>query len=99
MNQTDKGRDINELIDNVSEKYGYDEELNRMLKKVVPVMIDGKSEEIANMLFATLERVKIFVLPYNATKEDIDRCQKEVFMNNNQDITFDEETGSEYGKV
>lgn len=98
MNQTDKGRDINELIDNVSEKYGYDEELNRMLKKVVPVMIDGKSEEIANMLFATLERVKIFVLPYNATKEDIDRCQKEVFMNNNQDITFDEETGSEYGK-
>lgn len=91
-------RNINELIDSVSEKFGYDEELNRTLKRIVPVMIEGKSQEISNMLFDTLNRVRIFVLENNATKEDIDKCQKEVFGDTNQDIKFEEETGSEYGK-
>jgi len=91
-------KDINELIDSVSEKFGYDEELNNILKRIVPVMIDGKSEEISNMLFDTLNRVKIFVLENNATKEDVDKCQKEVFEETNKNVEFKEETGSEYGK-
>jgi len=91
-------KDINKIIDNVSEKFSYDEELNSILKRIVPVMIEGKSEEISNMLFDTLNRVKIFVLENNATKEDIDRCQEEVFGGTNRDVKFESETGSEYGK-
>lgn len=98
MNQGVNGEQINNIIDSVSEKFGYDEELNRTLKRIVPVMIEGKSKEITSMLFDTLNRVKIFVLENNATKEDIDKCQKEVFGGTNKNIKFEEETGSEYGK-
>lgn len=89
--------EINEIIDSVSEKFGYDEELNFTLKRIVPFMLDGKSDELKNMLFDTLNRVKIFVLPNGATQEDVDKCQEEVFKK--QEVSFVQADTGEYGKT
>ena len=96
MNNNIRGNEIDEIIDNVSQKFDYDEGLNSALKRIVPHMIEGKSDEVQSMLFDTLNRVKIFVLPYDATQEDVDKCQDEVFKK--QDVTFIEQDRGEYGK-
>lgn len=98
LNNSEANRDINQIIDSVSQKFGYSEELNKTLKRIVPYMVKGKSEEVKDMLFDTLNRVKIFVLPNNATKEDVDRCQAEVFGDTNKDVKFVEQDRGEYGK-
>ncbi len=98
MSDVNYSKDVNQIIDSVSEKFGYNEELSTTLKRVVPYMLKGKSPEIQNMLFDTLNRVKIFVLPPNVTKEDVSRCQKEVFGDTNKDIKFEQEENGEYGK-
>ena len=59
-------------IDQIAEKFGYDEELVSQLKRVVPIMTEGKSEEVKNMLFDTLDRVKIFVIENDPTREDVE---------------------------
>ena len=98
LNNREANQDINQIIDNVSQKFGYSEELNKTLKRIVPYMVKDKSDEVKDMLFKTLNRVKIFVLPSNATKEDIDRCQTEVFGDTNKDVKFVEQDRGEYGK-
>lgn len=95
-NSTVQNKAIVELIDSVSQKFGYDEELNTTLKRVIPCMVKGKNDEVKSMLFDTLNRVKIFVLPNNATQEDVDKCQEEVFVK--QKVNFLEQDRGEYGK-
>ncbi len=94
MNNKIHSNEIDKLIDDVSQKFGYEEELNSALKRIVPYMIDGKSEEVKSMLFDTLNRVKIFVLPYGANREDIEKCQNEIFVK--QNVTFVEPDRGEY---
>lgn len=54
-------QDIDKLIEEVSNKYSYDTELQKTLKRIVPVMVKGKSEEVASLLYDTLKRTKIFI--------------------------------------
>lgn len=91
-------KEINDNIEAVSKKYGYSKELNNVLKRIVPCMLKDKNDESKKMLFETLNRVKIFVLPYGATKEDIDKCQKEIYGDINKGIEFVSENRGEYGK-
>lgn len=87
---------IETYIDQIAEKFGYDEELVSQLKRVVPVMTEGKSEEVKNMLFDTLNRVKIFVMEKDPTREDVEKCKQEVMGKDNKDVTFAEEDRGEY---
>lgn len=83
-------------IDQIAEKFGYDEELVSQLKRVVPIMTEGKSEEVKNMLFDTLDRVKIFVIENDPTREDVEKCKQEVMGKDNKGVTFVEEDRGEY---
>ena len=67
---------IEAYIDQIAEKFGYDEELVSQLKRVVPIMTEGKSEEVKNMLFDTLNSVKIFVMENDPTREDVEKCKQ-----------------------
>ena len=87
---------IEAYIDQIAEKFGYDEELVSQLKRVVPIMTEGKSEEVKNMLFDTLNRVKIFVMENDPTREDVEKCKQEVMGKDNKGVTFVEEDRGEY---
>lgn len=89
-------QNIEEYIDNIAEKFGYDEELSNQLKRIVPVMIQDKPEDIQNLLYDTLNRVKIFVMEKDPTAEDVERCKQEIMGKDNKDVTFVEEDRGEY---
>ena len=90
--------EIDDIIDNISEKFGYDDELKENLKRIVPSMLKGKNDESKQLLYSTLERVKIFILPNNATMENVEQCQKETFEGKNNGVEFIEQDRGEYGK-
>lgn len=55
-----------------TERYGYTDELKTALKRVIPVMADGKSEEARNLLYQTLISVPIYVIDSERpTEEDL----------------------------
>lgn len=90
-------RNFNEEIDRISKKYGYSEELTDVLKRVIPVKAEGKTEEQIDMLLNALDETKIFVLPVDAKVEDLERCKNEIF--GDQGITFKDAEQSEYNNV
>lgn len=89
---------INEVVEKVSQKYGYDEELKDTLKRIIPSMIKGKSEEAVQTLYDTLDRVKIFVLDEKPTEEDLKRCEEEIIGKANKHVKFLEKDLGEYGQ-
>jgi len=91
-------KDIEVFIDSVSEKFGYSEILKNDLKRIIPKMLAGKDEKKRQMLFDTLSKVKIFVLPEGASLEDLEKCKSEVFGKDNVGITFEETDMGEYSK-
>lgn len=91
-------QNIEEYIDKISEKFGYDEELSNQLKRIVPVMIQDKSEDIQNLLYDTLDRVKIFVMEKAPTAEDVEKCKQEIMGKDNKDVTFIEKDRGDYDK-
>lgn len=90
-------RNFNEEIDRISKKYRYSQELTDVLKRVIPVKAEGKTEEQIDMLLDALSETKIFVLPDDAKVEDLERCKNEIFPE--QGITFKEAKESEYNNV
>lgn len=89
-------RDIDEYIDKISEKFGYDEELSNQLKRIVPTMLEEKPEEIQNLLYDTLDSVKIFVMEEAPNREDVEKCKQEIWGKDNKDVTFVETERGEY---
>ena len=87
---------INKYIDEIAEKFDYDEELTCQLKRIVPAMLEDKSEEAQQLLFDTLRRVKIFVMEDIFTKEDVENCKKEIMGEDNKDVTFVQEKRGKY---
>ena len=88
---------INEEVERISKKYGYSEELTDVLKRVIPVKAEGKTEEQIDMLLNALDETKIFVLPADAKVEDLERCKNEIF--GDQGVTFKVAEETEYNKV
>lgn len=91
-------KDINSFIDEISAKFGYPEMLTNDLKRIVPLMIDGKSDDKRQMLFDTLSETKIFVLPFWAKPEELAACKEEIFGSDNKGIKFIAADQGEYGK-
>ena len=89
---------ILECIDRVGQKYGYDTELMNALKRCIPVMIEGKTEEDINLLMDTLERVQIYTFDDQPEQEEIDAIiRRKVNGRNNHVKTIECDKG-EYGK-
>ena len=91
-------KDINLFVDELTSKFGYSEILSNDLKRIIPVMLEGKDEVKRQMLFDMLSETKIFVLQNMATVEDLEVCKKEVFGKDNKGITFIDADNGEYGK-
>ncbi len=86
------------FIEEVASKYGYSDELIEALKRVLPIMIDGKDEEEIQLLKDTLERVPIFIFDKQLTKEDIDRIKESLIKGRNNHITEIDIDRGEYDK-
>jgi len=89
---------IDVFIDSVSDKFGYSETLRNDLKRIVPIMLSGKSESKKQMLFDALSEVRIFVLPDGATVADLENCKSEVFGQDNNGVEFVEADMGEYSQ-
>ena len=90
--------EINDLIDEVGVKYGYDQELVEVLKRCIPAMIEGKSKEDAKLLMDTLKRVQIYTFDSKPLEEDIENIKKEKFNGRNDDVKTKPYDTGEYGK-
>lgn len=89
---------ITNAINEAAGKFGYDDELVDVLKRVTSVMTEGKSEDEVQMLANTLLRTKIFIIDHDATQEDYDRCEKEIIGDLNSHVEFAEDEHGVYGK-
>lgn len=90
--------EIFDCIDKVSKKYGYSPELIEALKRCVPAMIDGKSEEDINLLKDTLERVQIFTFEKQPKQEEIDAIKEQKLKGRNNNVESKSYDKGEYGK-
>lgn len=88
---------INESIDLVGKKYGYDDELISVLKRCIPAMAEGKSEEDVKLLMDTLDRVQIYTFEQQPTKEQVDAITEEKINGRNQNVKEESYDLGEYG--
>ena len=86
------------FLESVAQKFGYSEELLDALKRVVPVMLDGKDEETSKLLLDTIERVEIVVFDEEPTEEEIDSIFSKKVAGRNNHVKFKFEDRGEYGK-
>lgn len=89
---------INNFVDEITKRFDYSAMLANDLKRILPLMLDGKDEEKRQTLFNMLRETKIFVLPARAGVEDLKRCKDEVFGNSNNGVTFVDGDQGEYSK-
>lgn len=86
------------FLESVAQKFGYSEELLDALKRVVPVMLDGKDEETSKLLLDTIERVEIVVFDEEPTQEEVDGILSQKVAGRNNHVKFKYEDRGEYGK-
>ena len=89
---------FDEFIDDIAEKYGYDEELVSALKRCLPVMAAGKDQESIQLLKDTLERVEIVVFEDLPTREQLDELMNKKINGRNDHVTFIDKDRGEYNK-
>lgn len=71
---------INNVIEEASEKYSYTEELKSVLKRIIPIMAEGKSKESRELLYQTLRTVPIFIIDSERpTEEDLKGIKLKTF--------------------
>lgn len=89
---------IFDCIDRIGYKYGYDFELVDALKRCVPAMIQGKTEEDINLLMDTLERVQIYTFDEQPKQEEIDAIISKKINGRNEHVRTMLYDRGEYGK-
>ncbi len=80
------------FIEEVASKYGYSDELVEALKRIIPVMADGKDEEAVQLLKDTLERVPIYVFDKLPSQEDLDKIKIDLNRGRNSHVVYDNES-------
>ena len=90
---------IFDCIDKVGNKYGYNSELIDALKRCIPVMIQGKTEEDINLLMDTLERVQIYTFNEQPKQEEIDAITNKKINGRNNHVKIISYDKGEYGKT
>lgn len=63
-------KEYEEIIAEVSEKYGYDKNLTNTLKRILPAMLDDRKQEHKELFYSMLRRTPIVVLPHNSKKTE-----------------------------
>lgn len=58
--------EYDEIVAEVSQKYGYEKEFSDVLKKVMGVMLDDKPEEEKQIFYRMLQHTPIVVLPHHS---------------------------------
>lgn len=91
-------KEIEVFLDDVANKFGYSVTLTNDLKRIVPLMLKDKDETKKQMMLDTLAQVKIFVLPEDASLDELEQCKVEVFGKDNHGVTFEEMDMGEYSK-
>lgn len=86
------------IVEEVSEKYGYSEELKKVLVKVLPAMLEGASYEEKELFFSMLRHTPIEIIPYESltTSEDL---KNKYFGRINPHIIEKKVDIGEYGKA
>lgn len=89
---------IFDCIDKVGREYGYNPELMDALKRCIPEMIQGKTEEDIKVLMDTLKRVQIYTFSEQPTQEEIDAITSEKINGRNNHVKTISCDKGEYGK-
>lgn len=90
--------DFNKYIDNAAKKYSYNKDIVSALKRCIPIMAKGKSEEIVQMIINTLDRVQIIDFETQPTQEQIDNIEKNKLQGRNENVKIINPDLGEYGK-
>jgi len=85
-------------IDKIGDKWGYNQELMEALKRCIPVMIQGKTDEEIKLLQETLERVEIFTFESEPTQEQYDALISKKLVGRNNGVKEAYSNKGEYGK-
>lgn len=90
--------EYSEIIDEISQKFGYDEDLTKTLKRVTSAMIDGKSDYEKQTFYKMLGHTPIVVLPYD-TKVTEEELNEKYLGNINPHIKDEEVDEGAYGEA
>lgn len=63
-------KEYEEIIAEVSKKYGYDKNLTNTLKRILPAMLHDRKQEHKELFYSMLRRTPIVVLPHNSKKTE-----------------------------
>ena len=88
----------NSFIEQIAGKYGYPTDLNDALKRIIPAMTVGRSQDEIRLLMDTLERVEIFVFDETPSQEALDQIEKRKVAGRNDHIIESLPNDGEYGK-
>ncbi len=87
-----------DFIDEVGRKFGYDAELINALKRCIPAMIEGKSDEEIELLKNTLSRVQIYTFDKRPTQKEVEDITSEKVNGRNNHVTTIECDKGEYDR-
>lgn len=90
-------KEYKDVVEEVSQKYHYNEDLTKVLTQITWAIVDGKSFEDRQRVYSVLRTTPIFVLTENSelTAEDLNH---QMFGDNNPHIIDKEMDKGEYGK-
>ena len=83
------------ILKKAAEKYGYNEDLKGVLRRVLPAMLTGRSYEEREIFYQMLQETPIVVVDED---EDIKKISDEMFAGLNPHIKEEEEKESVYNK-
>ena len=58
----DKNKEYKQIIEEVSQKYGYQEELQNVLSKILPAMLDTATYEEKQIFYRMLKHTPIVII-------------------------------------
>ena len=93
----DINKEYDKVVDKVSERFGYDDDLKNVLKKVLPSMLEGCSYEDRFLFYKMLSHTQIVTIE-EGTQVDTKELNKKYIGNLNPHIQEENVDIGEYGK-
>lgn len=95
MNNT---KEYNNLIDEITEKYKYSEDLSNTLKKIMPAILDDLKNDERQIFYEMLKNTPIVIVPEDSKVTD-KQLQEKYIGNINPQIQIEDVDIGEYGRV
>lgn len=90
--------EYNNIIKEITEKYGYNEDLSKTLRLIIPAVLDGLAHEERQIFYNMLRHTQIVIVPENSKLTDKE-LQEKYIGNVNPHIETEEVDIGEYGKT